>query len=107
MDPAWKTLQDAGVPDGAIRPREHGPLDAERLRAALRQLADGPALEDGRAEPLLAWLQAWRHHWPQRYRAILGPSAEELRTRLEQRPVDPNRYLKLRRIAIEALVGLL
>lgn len=111
MDASWEILKDAGLPDGAPRPRPQGPLDGKRLRAAVADLAERPeSLSPRRLELLLAWLQGGYHHWPRRWAEILGPVGVRTRDRLAaaaEGVVDPNRYLKLRRIAIENLSAVL
>ncbi len=69
----------------------------ERLAAAAELPA--PPLRD----PLLAWLAAFRHHWPTTWASEIGPAGEALFARLSAGPIDRNRYLKLRRIAIASL----
>jgi len=54
-------------------------------------------------EPLCAWLSAYQHHWPQSFDHHLGSEASTVLERLRAAITDPNRYLKLRRIAIENL----
>lgn len=111
MEDPWEILKNAGLPDGAARPRPQGPLDGERLRTAVADLAERrEELEPRRLEPLLAWLQGGYHHWPRRFAEILGPVGACYRDRLvaaAENGVDPNRYLKLRRIAIENLSAVL
>jgi hypothetical protein len=58
-------------------------------------------------EPLLAWLRGWRHHWPRSFAATFGAAGDTLVARLQARGVDPDRYLKLRRIAVENLAAVL
>jgi hypothetical protein len=100
----WEVLRDAGVPDGAIRPRGTGPLDARSVARALREaVLKGQPLETSEAECLAAWLGAFSHHWPDRFIAILGDAGHEALAHLRNAVLDPNRYLKLRRIAIENL----
>jgi hypothetical protein len=101
VNDAWRTLEQAGVPRGAIRP----PPDAfhpSSVRAALAALAASGVCAGDR-EPLLAWLRGWRHHWTSSFEATAGAEGHELIRRLEAEPYDVNRYLKLRRIAIENL----
>lgn len=107
MKTGWKTLLDAGVPDGAARPAP-ARLDRQRVAEAIHDLArDAASVEPGQVEPLLGWLRGWRHHWPRSFAATLGADGKRLIGALEARGFDPNRYLKLRRIAIENLAGLL
>lgn len=49
---------------------------------------------------LFAWLLAFRDHWPQRFRSELGERGERLLAVLDATCGDPNRVLKLRRIAL-------
>ena len=103
MTAAWKVLVDAGVPDGAARPGP-GALDRRRAGETIRSLARGlEPVEPHQVEPLLAWLRGWRQHWPESFAASLGADGERLIARLEGRAPDPDRYLKLRRIAVENL----
>lgn len=105
MIDAWETLRAAGVPDGAVRPLCEGYLDAT-VATALIEVT--PAVEGSpEAEPLLAWLAAFRDHWPTRFGALLGTAGEDALERLQRGTVDRGRYLKLRRIAIDNLAALL
>ena len=106
MNDSWELLCSLGLPDGPIRPPPTGPFPDDRVRAALETVVAG-VLEERQVAPLLAWLRAWQHHWPARFAATLAESGEAAIGALERRSVDANRYLKLRRIAIENLSGLL
>jgi hypothetical protein len=100
---AWKVLVEAGVPDGAVRPSP-GRLDGRRVGEAIRDLSRSlEAVEPRQVELLVAWLRGWRHHWPESFAASPGAEGESLIARLEARALDPDRYLELRRIAIENL----
>lgn len=108
MDDAWEVLAATGLPEGPIRAAPRGPVDAIRMREALAAIAAPSAqIEAWHVEPLLAWLRGFKHHWPKRFAATLGPVGEDCLARLAQLPADPNRYLKLRRIAIENLAHIL
>jgi hypothetical protein len=98
---AWSTLERAGLPTGAVRPPP-STFDAASVREAVGALA-ASRVAAGDREPLLAWLRAWRHHWSASFAATLGREGDALIARLEADPYDVNRYLKLRRIAIENL----
>ncbi len=99
---------DAGLPDGPPRAKPRGQLDGERVKAAVRDLAEGfDQLEERQVVLLRAYLKGWRHHWPRRFSEILGQAGERCYTRVDEARVDMNRYLKLRRIAIENLSGVL
>lgn len=102
-------LMRCGLPLGPPRPGPQQLPDAAVIRAAVESIAGSPDALPARArEPLLAWLRAWRRHWPTRYRRVLGSAGDELADRLGARPdVDWNRYLKMRRIAAENLAGAL
>ncbi len=103
MDP-WKTLIDAGLPDGAARPVDKGPLEDQLIARAIHELASRVAdLTERERDPLAAWLSAFSHHWPSRFRDVFGEEGQALLQRVQ--PTDPNRYLKLRRIAIENLAA--
>lgn len=99
------TLEAAGLPDGAPRPMPTR-LDFPAIRSALAAL-DVTQLDETRRVVLLAWLEAWRHHWPTRFERELGAAGESWRRTLAALPADANRYLKLRRIAVENLAGAL
>ena len=99
-------LERAGMPDGAARPAPSQLLPG--IREAVCELdataADLPARS---IEPLLSWLRAFESHWPARFNAELGDAGRNLIVQLESRSPDPNRYLKLRRIALENLAAVL
>lgn len=84
-------------------------IDFDAVREALQSLTAVPlaSIDDVRRAVLLAWLEAWRHHWPSAFERELGNSAAELCDSLRELPFDENRYLKLRRIAVENLAGVL
>jgi hypothetical protein len=46
-----------------------------------------------------------RCDWPTRFRSALGRGGAATLAALERMPHDPNRFLKLRRIAIECLAA--
>jgi hypothetical protein len=56
-------------------------------------------------DALWAWLRAFRQHWPKRFEETLGSTGDAALEALARRPCDPNRYLKLRRIALEQLAA--
>lgn len=95
---------DVGLPDGAVRPAPRGPFDSGRVREAVREVLASPDLD---VAPLLAWLRAWQHHWGGHFLRTFGAEGAGIVEGLSARLDDPNRYLKLRRIAIENLAGML
>ncbi len=103
---AWKQLEAAGLPTGAIRPAPRQ-LDAGAVRHAVESILDGGSIAPALREPLLAWLAAWQHHWPSSFDDVLGAAGRQLAASVGASPLDANRYLKLRRIAIENLAGVL
>lgn len=60
-------------------------------------------LDSTERDCLLAWLRAFQHHWAESFERILGDAGHGAIRLLQDSGVDPNRYLKLRRIAIENL----
>jgi len=109
MSTEWDMLCAWGVPEGAVRARPAGEFPGARLAEALAMLGatSFASLDQTQRECLLAWLQAFRHHWPERYAATLGDGGAAAVRALEASPFDPDRYLKLRRIAIENLAATL
>lgn len=104
MRTAWDVLTDAGVPDGAPRTPPGARLDTALVARALSDVGRDPGrLPPHELECLGAWLAAFRHHWPDRFDAILGPVGARVLDHFRASEVDPNRYLKLRRIAAENL----
>ena len=104
MEEAWNVLCACGLPDGAIRPASSSPNDAV-LRALAEVATHLGALSRRDREVLFAWLCAFRQHWPTAFRTVLGATGEHVLGALESESTlfDSNRYLKLRRIAIENL----
>jgi hypothetical protein len=107
MADAWEVLCAWGVPSGAIRPRPTAPFAAAEVADALAEVAVSrfEALSAAQRECLLAWLRGFRHEWPERFQTILGALGSRAIAELDDPRVDPNRYLKFRRIAIENLAG--
>jgi hypothetical protein len=104
----WEVLRKAGVPDGAVRRLAEGSLEPASIAAALDEAtANAEALEPSQRECLAAWLAAFRHHWPDSFSTALGDTGYLALQRVGAHPIEPNRYLKLRRIAIENLAVLL
>lgn len=82
-------------------------MAADLPSVVARMSEDLDRLDPSRREPLLAWLKAWKHHWPDQFQRTLGSIGDRCLAKLEAAPTDPNRYLKLRRIAVENLSNLL
>ena len=100
MDPAWQILRDGGLPLVVPGPRVR--RSAAELASAVRvAIAENPT---GRqADALAAFVLAWRHHWAASYAQSLAADAQLVTEWATANVTDPNRYLKLRRIAIENL----
>ncbi len=75
------------------------------LRRAVQSLA-ASNLEPTDTDLLAAWLAAFSHHWPSAFAEILGEVGPESLRTLTSR-VEPNRYLKFRRIAVANLAKIL
>lgn len=106
MNANWKLLVQAGLPDGAA-PFPSGQTigDSVALRRAVQSVA-ASNLDPTDKDVLAAWLAAFSHHWPSAFAEILGEVGHaSLRTLTSQ--VEPNRYLKFRRIAIANLAKIL
>ncbi|HEY4187610.1 MAG TPA: hypothetical protein VGP07_21210 [Polyangia bacterium] len=105
MSTAWEELRAAGVPVGAVCAIPTEPVDAGRWRAALGTLCaeNFEGLEEVDRECLFAWLRAFQHHWPERFEAVFPQIGTRALTELSDPGRDDNRYLKLRRIAVENL----
>lgn len=108
MSPGWEALCRWGVPDGAIRPVLSGTLNPDDISQAMAALCDArfEGLDPTMRECLFAWLRAFRHHWPDRFVQILGDTGTAALAALDNQTDDSNRYLKLRRIAVENLAAL-
>jgi hypothetical protein len=104
-DAAEELFVLAGVPLGAPRPAPTALPDSAELRQAFRSLTRQAAPEE--LLPHTAWLSAFHHHWPARFRAVFGAEGQELVAGLRAAVIDENRYLKLRRIAVENLSRML
>ena len=103
MDP-WQILRAGGVPlalaTSSLMVRADDLADATRAA-----IAEHPSGRD--ADALAAWIFAWQHHWPQSFTVALGADAADVTEWAYRHQVDVNRYLKLRRIAIENLARIL
>lgn len=104
MDAAWQILHDAGVPlDGGPR---RAPVSPQRIADAVRAvIAQAPGGRE--AEALAAFALGWSAHWPSAYASTFNDHGDEVLAWAHTRLTDPNRYLKLRRIAIAHLARVL
>lgn len=106
MGNAWESLIEMGLPDGAPRPPDPGAWSDPVARLAIQRL-DTDSLPPERREPLLAWLDGYRHHWPARWEREMGELGDRRIAELAAREIDVGRYLKLRRIAVAHLAALI
>ncbi len=88
----------------AVRALPHRLADEAALRRAVLTLEARLDAED--PAPYAAWLSAWEHHWPTRFDAVFGEAGRALSERLRAKVTDDNRYLELRRIAIDNLAAI-
>jgi hypothetical protein len=105
VDDEVDILARAGAPVGPPRPAPACLPESDALRRAVFGIAGRLTAEE--LTPYAAWLSAFHHHWPTRFHALFGARGQELRAQLCSAVIDQNRYLKLRRIAVENLAGVL
>lgn len=103
MRDARETLMAAGVPLGGPRAASVVIGDGRELEAALD--AAEARLDADERVAVAAWLAAFAHHWPARFEAVFGPAGHVRLAASRRAVIDRNRYLKLRRIAIENLAS--
>lgn len=88
----------------AIERATERPSEAQLAAAVEAAVAERPGGRD--AEALAALIVAWRHHWPAGFARVFAEAGTLAAWATAQLP-DDNRYLKLRRIAIENLAHVL
>lgn len=113
MDDAWQILRDGGLP--LALPISGKPRSSQELATATRAaIAQQPTGRN--AEALAAFVFAWHHHWPGCFEREFGadlhepPVVEDAAAVVAwaaRNAVDQDRYLKLRRIALERLAHIL
>ncbi|HEY1818036.1 MAG TPA: hypothetical protein VGG74_37090 [Kofleriaceae bacterium] len=103
MVDAWQILRDAGVPIvgpiTGIRPAREDVVASTRVA-----VADATGRD---ADALAAWVLAWHAHWPRSFAASFPDDGDAIAGWATSCVTDANRYLKLRRIAIENLATIL
>jgi hypothetical protein len=104
MTDAWQILRDFGLPT-ATSPSGLKRATRELGPATLAAVASAPTGRD--AEALAAFVFAWQHHWPETFATELAADTTAVLEWAERNRADDNRYLKLRRIAIENLARVL
>ena len=103
VDP-WQVLRDGGLPLALPR-TDVKPTARQLAEATLDAIAVQPRGRD--ADALTAFVLAWAHHWPTSFAAEFGPNAGTVSAWAAAQPTDADRYLKLRRIALENLASVL
>jgi hypothetical protein len=115
----WDQLIAAGLPDGPAGLRvalgsdmagSTGPiptLDNAAIRTAiLAVIQTWATLPLRERELFVAWFAALAQHWPTKAQQIAGSEFTRIHELVLNEVVDDNRYLKLRRIAIERIAAL-
>lgn len=104
MTDVWQILRDGGLP--LALPRSGNRPTIEQLATALRTAIDSePRGRD--ADALAAFAAAWSQHWPTSFAHACDERVLEVEAWIRNHTPDRNRYLKLRRIAIENLATIL
>jgi hypothetical protein len=101
----WQTLRDGGLPLGAPDPSRPTPSVDEMSRAVHALIATAPT--GRRRDALCAFVLAWKRQWPRTFTRAFGTTAPSLIAWADAAVTDPNRYLKLSRIAMAHLAGVL
>jgi hypothetical protein len=103
VDP-WQILRDGGLP--LATPTSGSRWSAQELAGAAREaIASNPQGRD--AEALAAFLLAWHHHWATSFTGEFRLDGDGVLAWARRHATDDNRYLKLRRIAVENLASVL
>lgn len=105
MNDPWQTLRDAGLPLGAPEPARRAPSVDDMMAAVHAAIATQPA---GRPrDALCAFILAWWRQWPHTFSRAFGASAPSVIAWADAAVTDPNRYVKLSRIAMAHLATVL
>lgn len=102
MDP-WQILDRGGIPLSRVASGPP-PTPGELAHAvhAVRETSSGR-----QREALCAFVRAWSQGWPSSFAEAFGQRAAEIMTWSAETVEDPDRYLKLRRIARANLAAIL
>ncbi len=79
----------------------HGRTARDLADATQAAIASDPTGRD--AEALAAFVFAWHHHWPAVFASEYAGDGDAILAWCARHTIDDNRYLKLRRIALENL----
>lgn len=100
MSDAWQILRDGGLPLAMAKTTRRRST-AELAEAIHIAIASEPRGRE--CEALVAYVRAWAAHWPSSF----GVVGDEALAWARAATADENRYLKLRRIALENLSTIL
>jgi hypothetical protein len=101
----WAILQRGGLPLGMPERDAEHPTELE-LAAAVEAAITG--CPKGRPrDALSALVLAWRRQWPRTFSRAFGVRAAEVGRWAQANVTDPNRHLKLSRIAMANLATVL
>lgn len=105
MSDPWQTLRDAGLPLGAPDPSRAAPSVDDMTAAVHAAIASQPT---GRPrDALCAFILAWWRQWPRTFTRAFGIGAPSVVAWADAAVTDPNRYVKLSRIAMAHLATVL
>jgi hypothetical protein len=100
MRDPWQILHRAGLPMAGERTGDP-PSEGEIAEALSAVLVEDVAPRE--RDALVAFVDAWRQHWPSSFARALGDRAPAVTRWATAHPVDEGRRLKLRRIALANL----
>ena len=101
MASPWRTLRDAGLP--LVGERGSPPGERAVALAVLELLDSREPPGEREQDALVAFVRAFAHHFPATFARAFGSDAARVQAWADASVRDVNRYLKLRRIAIENL----
>lgn len=105
MSDPWQILRRAGLPLGSPDPTDRVPSVDELAVAVNAAIASEPT---GRPrDALCAFVLAWKRQWPRTFARTFGEAAPALVAWADAAITDPNRYVKLSRIAMAHLAHVL
>lgn len=105
MESAWRTLHRAGLPLAGERSGEVP--DAGEMARCVRALVRSESGTAREREALAAFILAWADQWPRTFARVFVGDSRELVRWAEATATDDDRRIKLRRIAMENLAGVL
>lgn len=106
MGDPWQVLRRAGLPLGLPDASLPSPALGE-IASAVRVVLAEPLPAGRERDALSAFILAWCGHFPSSFESALGENAGPARAWADAAAVHSDRYLKLRRIAVAHLAGVL